>query len=228
MQTPQRPIRVAAVNDYELIVEGVGALLRRYPEQVEVCDRLIVGETIRHEVDVALYDTYGRVGAAAPAVRRLASDEYVGHVAMFSLDLRPTVISEARAAGASGFISKALPGHAIVDALRRVATGEVVEALTSARRPDPALDWPGRADGLTQRESQVLVLCAEGLTNGEIAAALYIGIETVKSHLRSAFRRANLRNRTHAAAYVERSGAFARFAPKVASPLDQPSARQPD
>ena len=119
-------------------------------------------------------------------------------------------------AGATGFVSKALPGDAIVDAIVRIAAGEEVElAGTSSRSVEHELDWPGRADGLTERESQVLVLCAEGLTNREIAGALYVGVETVKSHLTNVYRRLGVRNRIQAATYVERAESFRRRAAPV-------------
>ena len=51
------PIRVAAVNDYELVVEGVAAMLRPFADRVVVVDRLLVGDEIEHQIDVALYDT---------------------------------------------------------------------------------------------------------------------------------------------------------------------------
>jgi len=208
--TSSLPVRVAAVNDYELVVQGTAALLSQFPEQLFVCERIVLGEPIDEgPVDVALYDTYGRVGVAADALRSLVEHPEVRRVAVFSLDLRPALVQEAREAGASGFVSKALPGPAIADALVRVAQGEAVfESASPTRQIDDALDWPGRADGLTERESQVLVLCAEGRTNPEIAEALYIGLETVKSHLRKSFKQLGLRNRIQAANYVHRSDGF--------------------
>jgi DNA-binding NarL/FixJ family response regulator len=208
---PARRVRVAAVNDYELVVEGVAALLQQYPERLEVCARIVVGEPITVPVDVALYDTYGRARIAAPALRALVRDPDVRYVAIFSFDLRPQLISDARAAGATGFVSKSLSGNEIADAIVRVATGEVVESL--GRSSAPALEhltWPGKEEGLSERESQVLVLCAEGLSNREIANALYVGTETVKSHLRNVFAKLGVHNRVEVARYVERSDAFAR------------------
>jgi DNA-binding NarL/FixJ family response regulator len=212
---------VAAVNDYDLIVQGVSAVLREFEDRIAVCDAIVLGDEVTWPVDVALYDTYGRVGVADRALRTLHAEPNVGRVAVFSLDFRPALVADARAAGAQAFISKALPGEQIADAIVRVASGEEVEAYSAATRVAARqLDWPGKGDGLTERESQVLVLCAEGMTNAEIAAALYIGAETVKSHLRNAFRRIGLRNRTQAAAYVERSGAFARYRPATLDPAD--------
>lgn len=74
----------------------------------------------------------------------------------------------------------------------------------AADRPGPAKDnrWIGRSEGLSERESQVLVLCARGLRNREIADALYLNIETVKSHLKHAYSRLGIRNRAEAAAFV--------------------------
>lgn len=212
-----RPVRVAAVNDYDLIVEGMAGLLSRYPDRVHVCDRIVVGEPIGgDQIDVALYDSYGRVGVAAPVLAALADRPEIRHVALFSLDLRAELVAAARDAGATGFVSKALPGDAIVDAIVRIAAGEEVElAGTSSRSVEHELDWPGRADGLTERESQVLVLCAEGLTNREIAGALYVGVETVKSHLTNVYRRLGVRNRIQAATYVERAESFRRRAAPV-------------
>ena len=86
-------------------------------------------------------------------------------------------------------------------------------ATSPSRTPTAGLDWPGREDGLTERESQVLVLVAEGLTNREIATALYLSPETIKGYLRQTYRKLDLHNRVEATNYVLRSGAFARYAP---------------
>jgi DNA-binding NarL/FixJ family response regulator len=221
------PICVAAVNDYELIVEGVASMLRRFPDQLRVRDRIVIGEDLDGPVDVALYDTYGRVGIAAPALRALVDNAQIARVAVFSLDFRPELVAEARAVGASGFISKTLPGKDIADALVRIAAGEYVEA-TGTPGDLPAgsalddLEWPGKDDGLSERESQVLVLCAEGLTNREIAASLYVGHETVKSHLRSVYSKLGIRNRVAAASYAQRSGAFVRYQPADPTHPDAP------
>jgi hypothetical protein len=89
-------VRVAAVNDYELIVAGVARLLSQFPQQLDVCDRIIIGDPIDTPIDVALYDTYGRVGVAASVLQLLAKTPEISHVAMFSLDLSPELIAEGR------------------------------------------------------------------------------------------------------------------------------------
>jgi DNA-binding NarL/FixJ family response regulator len=216
------PVRVAAVNDYDLVVDGVAALLCRYPDRLLVCERILVGEPIEVPIDVALYDTFGRVGDTEEPLRRLVEDDLVVRVAVFSFDFRPELITWARAAGASGFISKALPGEVIADSLVRIAAGEYVELTSAEVTPDAALNWPGRSEGLSERESQVLVLSAEGLTNREIGAQLYIGVETVKSHLRAVYAKLGLRNRVQGVHYIQQAEAYRRVLPAHAGGLVHP------
>jgi DNA-binding NarL/FixJ family response regulator len=203
------PVRVAVVNDYELVVAGLERLLRGFPDKVVVCARVVADARIDEPVDVALFDLYGRQGIAGSTLRALCDNPKVDRVAVFSLELGPDLIAEARAAGASAFISKALPGSDIADALVRTAAGEpVVAALPSPRPASPGLVWPAQSIGLTERESQTLVLLAEGLSNREIAAALFLSAETVKSYLAQVFQKLGVRNRVEAAAFVHRSPDF--------------------
>ena len=108
------------------------------------------------------------------------------------------------------------------------ARGESLVAASITPRPTVAeLDWPGKDDGLTERQSQVVVLAAEGLSNREIAAALYLSPETVKAYLAQAFRRLGIRNRVQATNYVRTSGAFERYQPtdvnvEVGDSFDEP------
>lgn len=207
------PVRVAAANDYELVVAGLARMLEQFPDQVVVADTLVIGEPVEVPVDVALYDTYGRTGMSASALRTLVAMDNVAAVAVFSLDLTPDFIAEGRLAGAAGFISKALPAQQVVDALVRVAAGEQVIAMPTPPETDATddIDWPGKDAGLTERESEVLVLVSEGLSNREIGAALYLGYETVKSYLRDVYAKIGVRNRVEAANWVRGSRQFDRM-----------------
>lgn len=207
------PVRVAAANDYDIVVEGLGRMLGRYPDRIVVADMIIIGDPLDEPVDVVLYDTYGRRGVAADAIKNLVETAGVGRVALFSLELGDVVVGEARSAGATGIVSKAMPGDLIVDALVRIAHGESVVARGACfDTVEDVLNWPGRGEGLTERESEVLVLAAEGLTNAEIGALLYLGRETVKTHISRALRKLGLRNRTQAAGYVLEAQGFTRSA----------------
>ena len=81
---PGRPVRVAAANDYEIVVEGMARLLSRFPDRLTVCEKILVGEPVHVPVDLALYDTYGRVGVAEDALRTLLQTPGIAHVAVFS------------------------------------------------------------------------------------------------------------------------------------------------
>ena len=202
----EAPIRVATVNDYELVVAGVAALLSRFPDRFTVVDALIAGQPIEEPVDVALFDTFGRVRPANEALAWLCGHDMVDKVAVFSLSLAPEAVEEGRALGVAGFISKALSGDEIADAIEAIAAGkEVVAGPRDTETVGEILEWPGRAEGLSQRESEVLVMMARGYTNAEIASALFIGTETVKTHVRRVLTKLGLRNRSQAGSYVERS-----------------------
>ena len=213
--TAQSPVRVMVMNDYALIVAGMTQFLAGHSDRVIVVDQVLEGEPITVAVDVALYDTYGRIGLAESTLRSIVDHPMIGNVVIFSLDLGPELIAAGRKAGAAGFISKALDGDDVVDAIVRVAAGELVECVgpSESARAAGDLDWPGRDDGLSERESQVIVLLAEGLTNREIAAALYLSTETVKGHVSLLFAKLNLRNRVEATNYVHSTGAFDRYSP---------------
>ncbi len=209
METHGGTVRVAAANDYELVVNGLASMLERFGNRIMVCDRIVLEEPIEDgPIDVVLYDTYGRIDPYS-ALADLAARDEVNSVAMFSLELGEGLIAEARAAGARGFISKTLSAEAIVDAICRVADGEEVVAADTSVEPALALlDWPAKDVGLSERESQVLALLAQGHSNAEIGSTLYIGVETVKTHVRQVFAKLNVRNRVQAANYVSRSDAF--------------------
>ncbi|UDY37453.1 response regulator transcription factor [Dermatobacter hominis] len=205
-----RPIPVAVVNDYDLVVEGLSAMLST-DERLDVRQRITLGEPVLERVDVALYDSFGRSEPGVAGLLELSREPLVGAVVLFSIDLPPHAIDEAIAVGAAGYVSKALDAHQIADALLQVAAGSQVRAEPAGEEvPSSELVWPGRDRGLSLRESEVLVRAAEGLTNAEIGAALFIGVETVKTHLRAAFAKLGVRNRVEAASFVHRTEQFRR------------------
>jgi DNA-binding NarL/FixJ family response regulator len=201
--------RVAVANDYEIIVVGLEGLLRCYEDRLHVCERIIVGEPVSEPVDVALYDLYGREGVGAPALRTLVRDPDIHRVVVFSMDLTADLIADGTAAGATGFISKALTGEEMADALVRAAGGEDVVAATAVpKAAHPDLEWPGKKVGLTERESQAITLLAQGLSNREIASALYLSTETIKSYVAQIFAKLQVRNRVEATNFVHRTFEF--------------------
>ncbi len=120
------PLQVAIVNDYELIVAGVRAMLAPHRNRVGVVE-LDVDQDPEHAVDVALFDSYGQPGLGLHRVRSLADNERVGAVAVYTWSLTETSRAAASNAGARGLIAKALSAEELVDSLEAVAQGQLVE-----------------------------------------------------------------------------------------------------
>jgi DNA-binding NarL/FixJ family response regulator len=201
------PIRVAVLNDYEVVVAGLAAMLARFPDRVQVCEPVLRGEPVPDDdVDVVLYDTYGRANGSASTIELLAGTDGIGAVAVFTMVVTDDVVHDALSAGARAVLSKGLTGEELVDALVRIARGEeVVRGLGAVDRDHPGgggIEWPGREVGLSLRESEVLALLADGRSNREISTALYVSEQTVKSHLKSIYRKLGVTNRTQAAGWA--------------------------
>lgn len=190
---------VALANDYEIVLEGLRALLARYASEVTVVEAA-VGHPPRRRVDITFFDTYGAESDVEVRVAELAVDATNGHVVVFSFSDNPEFIDRVLAAGAHGFIAKSGSGEQIMEGLRAVARGERVVVRRRQRATlDDSVRWPGRPEGLTERESELLALLPSGISNRELAQRLFVSENTVKSQLRGLFAKLGVRNRTQAA-----------------------------
>lgn len=188
-------MRVAIVDDYALVVAGVAALLA--DERIEVIETA-VSLPIVTDVDIVLYDTFGQVQGDRLDLEDFVRDS-AAKVVIYSWNLEPELIARAMEAGASGYLSKVLTGPEVVTALERIMDGETIvlpgEDEASA---GGAGDWPGRAVGLSPREAEVVALITQGLSNQEIADRAYVTINSVKTFVRSAYRKMGVGTRTQA------------------------------
>lgn len=197
-------IRVAVCNDYEIVVAGLAAMLDTESD-IDVVQMFVVGdETPDREIDVVLYDTFGREGVEGDNLERLVATPNVRHVAVFTLSWADPLIEDALSRGVTGVLSKSLTGPELAQRLREIANGERVLAPPPGGRVSSGVgrDWPGRSFGLSERESEVLVLVAHGLRNREIAGALYLSDDTIKTHLKRAYRKLGVANRAQATRVV--------------------------
>ena len=156
---PGLPIRVAAIDDYEVVVMGLAAMLGRFPDRLHVCEAVLQGEPVTGDaIDVALYDTYGRLGVSEPTLEFLSAMDGIRHIAVFTMDVTAELARDAFAAGADAVLSKRLTGEQLADSLIRVACGEHVtiglDGNDHEQPGDHDVDWPGRDEGLTVRESE--------------------------------------------------------------------------
>jgi len=199
----KHPIRLAIVDDFAVVVAGVASLLAE--ERIDVVETGVSLPVIS-DVDIVLYDTFGQVQGQG-----IDLEDYVresgAKVVIYSWNLRPELIEQALAAGASGYLSKVLTGPAIVVALERIMAGEtVILAGDHETSAGGAGDWPGRAAGLTPREAEVVALITRGLSNQEIAERSHISMNTIKSYVRSAYRKMGVQRRTQAVIWALENG----------------------
>jgi len=206
----ERHIRVAVANDYEIVVVGLAAMLDRH-DDLDVVDMFIVGEEAPTEpIDVVLYDTFGRDSVDENQLKTLVSTPLVQHVVVFTLSWSDSLIEAALQQGVSGVLSKALDGEELASRLREVVDGKAVVSPPPHGRivSGTGRDWPGRSFALSERESECLVLLAAGLRNAEIARSLYVSEDTVKTHLKRAYRKLGIGNRAQATSMVLRHPSF--------------------
>ena len=137
-----------------------------------------------------LYDTFGQIQGTGLDLEDFVRDSGGAKVVIYSWNLNPELIEQALAGGASGYLSKVLTGPAIVEALERIMRGEtVVLAGDFETSVGGAGDWPGRQAGLSPREAEVIALITQGLSNQDIADRAYLSINSVKTYIRSAYRK---------------------------------------
>jgi NarL family two-component system response regulator LiaR len=210
MTTPSAhaPIRVALVNDFELVLRGLEAVLGPFADRLEVVE-LDVHTNPDRRVDVALFDTYGQPRGGVDRVRSLATDRRVGAVAVYAWHLPVGQVEALLAAGGRGVLAKSTPADELADALIAVSRGETVISPAFRSLGEPI--WPGHDFGLTARESEVAAFLSQGMSNHEMADALCISEHTVKSHLKSIFQKTGVASRGHAVARITADAGFRRI-----------------
>lgn len=202
------PIRLALVNDYEVVVEGLSAMLRQYPGEFEIVE-LNANTEVVSRVDIALYDVFAQSAGDGADIDDLLANPVVNKVVVYAWNISPGVARQALDRGVHGFVSKTLPANELVVALRTVHDGEQVVTDKAAKRGTIGGDWPGREEGLTARESEVIALITQGLSNSDIASQASLSINSVKSYIRSAYRKMGVTSRTNAVLWGTEHG----FAP---------------
>ena len=212
-------IRVIVADDHEVVRTGFAGLLATQPDITVVgtaadgAEAVALGRDLAPDVvlmDVRMPGMDGieatrqltAIGAGAPRILILTT---------FDLD---EYVYDALRAGASGFLLKDVTAERLFDAVRVIAAGEallapnVTRRLISefAERPQDDVPMPPALASLTPRETEVLLLVAEGLSNPEIAARLIVTEETVKTHVSHVLNKLNLRDRTQAVVTAYESG----------------------
>ena len=206
MPDHDQPLRVALVDDYDVVVIGVANMLEPYRDRVVVAE-LDTGLPVKDEVDVALYDSFAQPESDHEEIAVLMASPHARRVAIYTWNFHEELIRSARELGVSGYLSKALPARDLVAALEAVHAGDVVVSdPPHQKRGSSGLDWPGRREGLTDREAEILALITQGKSNAEIAALTYLSPNTVKSYIRTVYRKIDVGSRTQAVLWGVRNG----------------------
>ncbi|MFI8305353.1 response regulator [Streptomyces sp. NPDC085927] len=212
-------IRVLVADDQQMVRQGFTVLLNTHPD-IEVIGQAVDGLDAVAQVadlapDVVLMDIRMPGLGGIEATRRItAATPHIRVLVLTTFDLDEYVY-EALRAGASGFLLKDASSDQLAEAVRVVAAGDALLAPGITRRliaefgrledrPRPPLRQ--RVGALTERETEVLGLIAQGLSNAEIAARLVVAEQTVKTHVGRILVKLGLRDRTQAAVFAYESG----------------------
>jgi DNA-binding NarL/FixJ family response regulator len=192
------PFTIALVDDYDVVLLGLARMFDDYPDRLTVVE-LDANEPPEHPIDVVLYDAFAQPESTQARIAELVNNPHARHVVVYTWNFQPELIESARRQGAHGYLSKTLPARELVDALEAVHRGEVVVSDSPERAHSAdGLDWPGRSEGITDRESEILALITQGKSNAAVAELTYLSPNTVKSHIRSVYRKIGAESRTQA------------------------------
>jgi NarL family two-component system response regulator LiaR len=190
-------IRLAIVNDYEVVVHGLASMLRSYSDRIEVVE-VDASTHPASAVDIALFDTFAQSFRDRERIARLVSDPKVAKVVVYTWSADDPSVGQTRVPGISAYVSKRLAAGDLVSELERIHAGETVRLQDSGRGPLVGGDWPGREEGLTARESEVLSLITQGYSNNDIVETTMLSINSIKSYIRSAYRKIGVTSRSRA------------------------------
>ncbi|MDG9702456.1 response regulator transcription factor [Streptomyces sp. DH37] len=214
-------IRVVITDDQMMVREGFSVLLNAQPG-MEVVGEAVNGREAVEKVaglapDVVLMDIRMPVLNGLEATREICASGSAAKVLILTTYDLDEYVYQALRAGASGFLLKDASARQLADGVRTVAAGEALLAPTVTRRliaefsrlasaAGPRAPLRERVADLTERETQVLALVAQGLSNGEIAGRLVVAESTVKTHVSRVLVKLGLRDRTQAAVFAYESG----------------------
>ncbi|MDP8928793.1 MAG: response regulator transcription factor [Actinomycetota bacterium] len=214
------PLKVVLVDDHQMVIDGLKAMLSRYPEDVVVAGEArsrdeALAALREADPDVVLLDVRLKGDSGLDLCGDILREQPQCRVVFLTVYDDEQYLFQALRVGAAGFLLKRVDGEELVGHLRQVREGVTVidptlagRVALSAARLHRGEFWPGAHLGLTQRESEVLALLVAGRSKRSIAAELVVSEETVKSHTRSIYQKLAVSDRAQVVAVALREGLF--------------------
>jgi DNA-binding NarL/FixJ family response regulator len=211
-------ISVLLADDQDLVREGLRMIIDADPDLTVVGEARNGVEAITRtrelDPDVVLMDIRMPDLDGIEATRRLVAANVRSRIVVLTTFDLDEYVYRAMTAGATGFLLKDATREQLTSAVRTATSGDAMlaPAVTRrlieefCRRPPPDVDAPSAVDQLSQRERDVLMLVARGMSNSEIASQLFLGETTVKSHLARVFTKLDLRDRVQAVVFAYETG----------------------
>jgi DNA-binding NarL/FixJ family response regulator len=209
---PANPLRLLVVDDHEVVRQGLVAVLDRRAGFEVVAQAGTVAESIeqarRHLPDIVVMDVRLPDGSGIEACREIRAELPGTRVIMLTSYPDEEAVMSAIIAGASGYLLKQIRARDLVAALETVGRGEslldpgVTEKVLERVRRMASGEVTDELSALTPQERKILMLVAEGKTNKEIAAEVFLSDKTVKNYVSSILSKLDLERRAQAAAFV--------------------------
>jgi DNA-binding NarL/FixJ family response regulator len=201
----ESPVTAAIVSAHEIVRIGLAGMFDSRPGSVEVID-LDPGATGDRQPDVILYDVFGLHDGEGDDLDRFVKD-YDSAVVALARDLRPDLAARAVAKGVDACVTLAGDVDEILEVIRSAVAGEgQPDADGHGNDASGAYAVLGEDVGLTPRETEILRLLTLGLSNQQIADECFLSINSVKSYIRSAYRRIGVTSRSQAVVWCLQHG----------------------
>src|SRR5574340_713389 len=207
-----RPLRLVVVDDHEVVRQGLVSLLDRREGLQVVAEAGSVAEALemtrKFQPDIVVMDVRLPDGSGIEACREIRSELPATRVVILTSYPDEEAVLSAIIAGASGYLLKQIRARDLVSALESVGRGDslldpaVTERVLERVRRIATGAYTDELAQLTQQEQKILLLIAEGKTNKEIAAEVFLSDKTVKNYVSSILSKLNLERRAQAAAFV--------------------------
>ena len=192
------PITLALVDDYDVVLFGLAHMFDGYEDRIRVVE-IDSRESIKDPIDVVMYDSFAQPESDQDEIDALVSNPRAGRVVVYTLNFHPSLIASAIDRGVDGYLSKAIPASKLVESIEAIHAGEkVIDDASKRVKSADALDWPGKREGITDRESEILALITQGKSNADVAMLTYLSPNTVKSYIRNTYRKIGAASRTQA------------------------------